>query len=450
MTIGFLGLVAGTFGFGGVLLVFPPSDRSIPPIPRSFGFARRFSILALIESFETDRLFSILPTSKLSLLSEGQNNRCPADDCTGKLAKSGKQVSPFHDVYTDHKVTMQRFKCNCCGYETPSTAKLLLGTNQSGELQMIQSKLGATHTYRESEELLSLFSGTPRRINNHDRIKHITESVGCAIETISHHEKEVATAEEAKELIVNIDGGHIKTTNKGVRSMEALASVIYRPEAIRGNSKDTRNHLISKNCAASVLDDNQDQFISATIIAALKQGLGQNTHVTALCDGAQNCWSVAEALRPLSGSMTCILDWFHISMKMQNIALPKKLKAKFIRIKWHLWRGRIDNALTRLTQLAEETKDDISIAKINKFYNYINNNRDRIVNYRERQKMGLVFTSNLAESTVESLINRRCKGQQHMRWSRDGLNPLLQIRAAMNSKNEWESKWRTAILNGAA
>ena len=64
-------------------------------------------------------------------------------------------------------------------------------------------------------------------------------------------------------------------------------------------------------------------------------------------------------------------------------------------------------------------------------------------------KNGLVFTSNLAESTVESLINRRCKGQQHMRWSREGLDPLLQIRAALNSKGEWESKWMTAILNAA-
>ena len=55
---------------------------------------------------------------------------------------------------------------------------------------------------------------------------------------------------------------------------------------------------------------------------------------------------------------------------------------------------------------------------------YIKNNMDEIVDYRARQKMGLVFTSNMAESTVESLINQRCKGQQHMRWSREGLNPV--------------------------
>lgn len=231
--------------------------------------------------------------------------------------------------------------------------------------------------------------------------------------------------------------------------MEALASVIYRPEAIQANSKDTRNHLTSKNCAASILDDNQEQFISSTIIAALKQGLGSKTHVTALCDGAQNCWNVVEAIRPLCGSMTCILDWFHISMKMKNIALPESLKPKFLRIKWHLWRGNVESALLRLSQLAQEASTDKAIDKINKFITYITNNRNRIVDYRDRKKSGSIFTSNLAESTVESLINRRCKGQQHMRWSRDGLDPLLQIRAALNSKGEWENKWRTAILNAA-
>lgn len=57
-----------------------------------------------------------------------------------------------------------------------------------------------------------------------------------------------------------------------------------------------------------------------------------------------------------------------------------------------------------------------------------------------------LFTSNLAESTVESLINDRCKGQQHMRWSREGLNPVLQLRAAIHS-NDWKHKWKDAVLN---
>ena len=76
----------------------------------------------------------------------------------------------------------------------------------------------------------------------------------------------------------------------------------------------------------------------------------------------------------------------------------------------------------------------------------IENNLNRIVDYRARKVKGLVFTSHLAESTVESLINQRCKGQQHMRWSREGLDPILQLRAKIHT-NDWNDKWKTVVLN---
>ena len=117
--------------------------------------------------------------------------------------------------------------------------------------------------------------------------------------------------------------------------------------------------------------------------------------------GAKNCWNVVDAIKPLCGSTTCILDWFHLAMKITNIALPNGLKEKLLRIKWFLWRGDVDNALVRLTQLIDEAKDEKHIDRLTKLRTYISNNSDRIVNYLERKENGLVFTSNLAESTVE-------------------------------------------------
>jgi hypothetical protein len=43
-------------------------------------------------------------------------------------------------------------------------------------------------------------------------------------------------------------------------------------------------------------------------------------------------------------------------------------------------------------------------------------------------------------------INRRCKKQQKMRWSREGLNPILQIRATITS-NEWDTLWKMAVMH---
>jgi hypothetical protein len=68
---------------------------------------------------------------------------------------------------------------------------------------------------------------------------------------------------------------------------------------------------------------------------------------------------------------------------------------------------------------------------------------------KSHRKIKMLFCySALAESTVESLVNQRCKGQQHMRWSRGGLNPVLQLRAAIYS-DDWSDRWRTVVLNAA-
>ena len=362
-----------------------------------------------------------------------------------KLSKFGKRRSDYHDVFTDHKLTLGRKRCLDCNYEPGSTIKNVLGHSLSADLVKLQTELGANYTYRESEQLFSAFSRSKRFINNHDRIKHTAEQVGGQVGALHQVESTVAASGAAEELVINVDGGHINTTEAGKRSFEAMTAVVYRPEALVSNDKGTRNTLASKHCAASALDDGQKQMINNTIVAALKQGLSPQTKVTALCDGADNCWQIVDALTPLCASITRILDWFHLGMKIQNIALPEHLKPKLIRIKWHLWRGKTENALKRLVELIALCPIDYK-PRLEKLKTYLKNNEGKIVDYRERQNNGLIFTSNLAECTVESLINQRCKGQQHMRWSREGLDPLLQLRAAIGS-NDWDKIWKTAVMN---
>jgi hypothetical protein len=400
------------------------------------GFSKQ---LTAVESIQDAVLLE-----KIKLLQENQNTCLK---CENKMSKFGSHTSSFHDVLTDHRVEIPRMKCLKCKYETPSTVRTIINDRLSGDLKKIQATLGASHSYRESENILELFANQRRRINNHSRVKKVVESVGECVSKINDEEKEMIASKDAKELVLNVDGGHVKTI-EDQRSFEAMVSVVYKPESVESNKKGSRNFITSKNCAASIKDDDQSHIISSTIIAALKQGLSSTTHVTALCDGAQNCWNVAKALEPLCASITYILDWFHLAMKFQNIALPQDLKEKLMRIKWHLWRGDTDNAMVKLDTLLELTTEEKHQDRIQKLKTYINNNKDKIVDYSQREKDELVFTSNLAESTVESLINQRCKGHQHMRWSRDGLNPVLQLRASIHS-NDWDNKWKTAVLNAA-
>ena len=377
---------------------------------------------------------------------EMNSNHSSCPKCKdGSLKKHGFKTSVFHDVFSDHNVKIPRKRCNKCGFVDGTSVTKLLGSSLSGELIKIQAEVGANHSYRDSEKLIELFSHKKRSINNHETINNTTELVGASVSRLNKIEQEVLYADCAEELIVHVDGGHINSKEEGERSFEAMTSAVYKPESVKSNKKNTRNYIESKHCAASALFDSQEQMKNRTIIAALKEGLSPQTKITALCDGADNCWNIVDVLEPLSASVTRILDWFHITKRIKNIALPDPHKEKLEKVKWHLWRGNTDRALQRISELIEVCSDK-PVGKLKKLKAYIENNKSKIVNYNWRKEQGLPFTSNLAESTVESLINQRCKGQQHMRWSRKGLDPVLQIRAAIAS-NDWCINWKTIVAN---
>jgi DNA-directed RNA polymerase subunit M/transcription elongation factor TFIIS len=64
---------------------------------------------------------------------------CP--ECKTKLIKYGKSKSRYHDVYTDHKVHIQRLRCDSCGYEAPRSIKGIFQTDTSADLKKIQATL---------------------------------------------------------------------------------------------------------------------------------------------------------------------------------------------------------------------------------------------------------------------------------------------------------------------
>lgn len=378
---------------------------------------------------------------------------CPK--CNGKLYKSGYVKSDFHAVFTDHKVTARRQICKLCKWTSIPSVRSLFGDASHPDLIKIQTELGANHTFREAQKLMNLFSNTERSTNSHDRIKRITETVGNNL--ADHPDAPPEDIKSAAHLYIQVDGGHVATVEPDKRSFEVMTSVVFDAKNINytggkekkdGSTSTIRGELTSKHCAASALLDNQDSMKQLTINAAMKQAMTLETKITALCDGASNCWSVVDALEGYCQSIERILDWHHIAMKFQNTRLgQEELNERLSGAKWYLWNGLPEKAIERLQSIRDSLKDDQKKQdKVQSLLTYIENNASFIVNYQKRQDASLIFTSQMAESTVESLINNRCKGQQHMRWSREGLHALLQVRAAVNS-DDWNSRCMTHIID---
>ena len=106
----------------------------------------------------------------------------------------------------------------------------------------------------------------------------------------------------------------------------------------------------------------------------------------------------------------------------------------------------VDEGLSRFNEIIELTPSEKMKDRLTKLQSYLINNKTYLVNYSERYKSGKVIGSSLAESNVESLINKRCKGKQHMKWSREGVHPLLQVRASCAS-NDWVCFGANYVLN---
>ena len=367
---------------------------------------------------------------------------CPK--CGKKNRKQGKFTSPFHAIFTDHELEIQRKSCTC-GWQSLYTIEGLFGCSLHPELLERQSLLGANHSFRNGEAILDHESCKHRSINNDDRIKRTIALVGETFEAIKKDPAWSKNTKGEKELIVTVDGGHLKSKIKGKRSFEAMIATIYSPKSIRTVGKKHRK-IISKTSVASAKKDKQHTMKQLVVNASKKQGMTRETKITALTDGACNCWNIIEALSEHSKNVVRILDWFHIGklFKMTKHLIPEDQLELYDKVKWHLWHGHPDTSLIRLNQLKEVLEDEQALTELEGIGNYIINNRKYITNYHARRLQGEVYTSSVAETSVNSLINTRQKQNQKMQWSRSGAHAILQLRTSLFSKN-WKEDWGQAM-----
>lgn len=373
---------------------------------------------------------------------------CPK--CGQKLNKKGFTKSNFHAVFSDHKVGIQKHKCRNpeCDWQSSPTTSSVFGTSIHPDLAKLQCEQGALHSYREAQTNLEKLTVHRRRVNNHNQIRQLTDRVGevLAKENLKPPAKEDC-ASRIDALIVQVDGGHIPTKDKDKRSFEALSAVVYRPENIRSVDQHHRE-LMDKTCALSAQDDDLNTMKTYTLNAARKQGMTKQTTVTALADGALNCWSVLKSLKPHCKKLICILDWFHIAMRFQHArgAVDESYSETLEKVKWKLWHGKPKEALNKLRFLISNVSNQSKRAKLKKLYDYLDSNQAYLVNYEQREQKDLTYTSQVAESHIESIINTRYKKSGKMQWTREGAHKVLQIRGIIAS-NEWGDRWQSAVLS---
>jgi len=375
-----------------------------------------------------------------SLLISPESETCPK--CGTRLTKNGYKQSNFHAVFSDHKLKMQRHVCPNCRENYVPSIKSLFGTSIHPDLYKLQCELGSAFSFFKSECQLANLCQEKREINNHERVKKTVNAVGKALFDIMT--KNEVSPQSAQSLIVQVDGGHIKDKAHDKRSFEALSAKIYRPESVI--RKGNRSIIKDRTCVASAKNDRLKSIKQLIKSAATRQGMSKKTKVTVIADGAKNCWQASSILHNQCGEIEYILDWFHIAKLFQPLinSLEGENRDKIESIKWTLWQGKKTEAIIKLKEIISQFFEDNIISKLKIILTYLNQNIDQLCHYAERKEKGLLFTSHVAESTVEHLINERHKRKQKMQWTRESAHHVLQIRASIASY-DWSTVWGTAV-----
>jgi len=101
-------------------------------------------------------------------------------------------------------------------------------------------------------------------------------------------------------------------------NFEAMIAKIYRPKHVIRQDKH-HNIIRKKRCIGSVKKDKQAMMKKKVLAAAKLEGLNQEIKVIGLADGAKNCWNIIKSLSNHCLILLCILDWFHIGKKFENV-----------------------------------------------------------------------------------------------------------------------------------
>lgn len=317
----------------------------------------------------------------------------------------------------------------------------LLPDRCTPELRRLQAELSARHSFREAGRLLEML--LPCAPANHATMRNRTHLIAADLEAAAAPELG-PIPEPPTEITMAIDGAHIRAAH-GYQSRHIDVTVGKIEVAGR---KPRRFALAPKGASVPL----------ATLRNALReQGWRPGRTVTVLCDGESALPSLVRAA--VNEPITCILDWWHISMRVQHIeqalrgvyAAEPPHRAGLEIVEWRIgrlrhliWNGYHDEARRELYGMRHMASEAVYLNgerfrspigrllwNCDDLSRYLTNNVDALIDYGARYRSELPISTSRAEGCVDEIANARMAKKQRMRWSPRGAHCVATVRAAV-------------------
>lgn len=385
-----------------------------------------------------------------------QASHCP--NCQSLRSRKGWHSLKIRTLFGKLELQSPRFYHCACEEDSQSSFSPLaeiLKERSSPELLYLQSKWAALLPYDLTVKLLGeVFPLNLSASSLKEQIRRLAERCESELgsEAFSFIEGCQRDWDKLPEpdgpMTVGLDGAYIHLRDEKERkagSMEVIVGKVLPAEA-------------QSKCLAFV--HRYDEKPRRRLFECLKsQGFQLNQSLLFLSDGGETVRDLQFYLSPQSEHL---LDWFHITMRltvMQQFlkGLPEQLGQHESRsrmeqalesIKWFLWHGNLYHGLQCIGALVEDVEmlnQQFKLANIPKllkaiheFHSYIRSNQAFIPNYGDRYRYGEIITTSFVESAVNQVVSKRFVKKQQMRWTRQGVHLLLQVRTQVLN-DEWRS-----------
>ena len=367
------------------------------------------------------------------------NRTCPDCGCRRTIHDYRERV--FDTVFgrfRHRSPRIRRRKCDDCGGVLSPLAHFF-PDRATPELRRLQTELGARHSFREAARIMELFLPCAKQMNTtiRNRLGQIAHEIGGSKPTETDLDEDAISPP----LTVFLDGAHIRCRPEYQRRhLDVVVGKIENPNMCR------RFGLVSQAARSPAKQLRAD-------LSAL--GWDGERLVTVISDGEVALPNLVR--NAVKGPVRHILDWWHISMRVQHVenAVKGLLQAKdftgiaefFKRpsesLRWHLWHGKIMTAGTNLQWLMTDCKrlpkDNMAVseaarraqARCRELYTYLDNNFEALTDYGWRYRNGFPISSSRAEGCVDDIGNTRMGKRRRMRWSPRGAHCVAVTRAAV-------------------
>jgi hypothetical protein len=354
---------------------------------------------------------------------------CP--DCGTSLKVKAHGSRSFRTLFGTLKCYSPRLEhCDCTRRKTSSFRPLsaLLTESVAPELLYMESKWSSLVSYGMSLEALQDFLPLDLTLDV-KTVRYDTLKVARRLEAELGEEQPGFIDGDPSDwdllpppdgaFTVGIDGGYVRNWVDKKHNFEVI---VGKSTLSFGEAEDTKSPSHKRLGFVQTLDMKPKRRLYEVLQS---QGLQMNHNITFLSDGDDTLRKLQLEMSPKA---THILDWFHLTMKLTVLGqfgkglvhceavLGEEIGNQIERLKWSLWHGQVDKALSKIDDL-ETSIEPFSetyarfpklVKALSALRTYIVNNRHVIPNYGERYRHGEPIATGFVESTVNEVVSKRC------------------------------------------